>query len=65
MQKTTAILVPRNFKNQEDGIKSGRQNKAGINLKIQNPSLQAIFRTTPFTARPAGREIDQTVTTRR
>jgi hypothetical protein len=31
------------LKPQEDGIKKvGEQNKAGINLKIQNPSLQAI-----------------------
>jgi hypothetical protein len=35
-------LSPREtLKPQEDGIKKvGEQNKAGINLKIQNPSLQ-------------------------
>jgi hypothetical protein len=36
------------LKPQEDGIKVGEQNKAGINLKIQNPSLQAMFRKTPL-----------------
>jgi hypothetical protein len=44
------------LKPQEDGM--GEQNK-GYQFKIQNPSLQAIYRTTPFTARPAGREIDR------
>jgi fructose-1-phosphate kinase PfkB-like protein len=63
MQKTTAILVWETLKPQEDGIKkSGRTEQSGYQFKNTEPSLQAIYRTTPFTIRPAGREIDQTVT---
>jgi hypothetical protein len=39
--------------------KVGVQNKAGINLKIPQPSLQAMPRKNLCTSRPAGREIDR------
>jgi hypothetical protein len=45
------------IKLQEDGIKMGVQNKAG--LKIPQPSLQAMPVKHLCTSRPAGREIDQ------
>jgi hypothetical protein len=46
------------LKLQEDGIKKGSQNKAGINLKTCL-SLQGMSRKTPCTSRPAGRDLDR------
>jgi hypothetical protein len=62
MKKMTATYPPRrNFKTQEDGIKSGRTEQSGYQFKNTTPMPRMSVKHL-CTSRPAGREIDQTST---